>query len=71
MHLWAFVRQLCPLRSQRFQKGFLLLNVFQQAGKMKAHRVMVFFDQALDRPEAGADQQQRQYQQNHHPFVQA
>ncbi|MNN22807.1 hypothetical protein D3C81_1361840 [compost metagenome] len=74
MHTRAFVIAQLTLKGvfgQGFQKDFLLLDVLQQAGKMKTHRVMVFFDQALERPEAGADQQQRQPQQNHHPLVQA
>nr|VVN42211.1 hypothetical protein PS652_05511 [Pseudomonas fluorescens] len=53
------------------QEHFLLADVFHQPGKVKTHGVVLLFDQALKRPIAGTDQQQRQAEQHHHPFVQA
>ncbi|MCY1423089.1 hypothetical protein D9M71_387950 [compost metagenome] len=53
------------------EEGFLLLDILHQPGEMDADRVAVFVDQALERPETEAGQQQRQAQQDGHAFVQA
>ncbi|WP_282361340.1 hypothetical protein [Pseudomonas sp. PS01300] len=53
------------------EKGFLLANVFHQAGEVKLHRVFLLLQHAIHAPVAQASQQQCQAQEHGKPHVQA